>query len=185
MTTLLLHHPSSLDHIVSRNHPESPDRIRAIKQALAADEFNALVREKAPEATIDQLRLCHPQTHIDRVSASVEVSKPEQSVHLDPDTAVSPGSWAAALHSAGAVCRAVDAVLGGEVDNAFCATRPPGHHAEPDKAMGFCLFSNVAIAARHAQVRRGVERVAVIDFDVHHGNGTQACFETDASLFYA
>lgn len=182
MTTLLYSHPACFDHEMGRHHPERPARLKAILDALEDDEFAGLERREAPRATRDQLARVHPRGYIDRVLASV----PAQGlVQLDADTALSPGSGEAALRAAGAVCAAVDAVAAGEASNAFCAVRPPGHHAEPGHAMGFCLFNNVAVAAEQARAVHGLKRVAVVDFDVHHGNGTQAMFEADADLFYA
>jgi acetoin utilization deacetylase AcuC-like enzyme len=181
MTTLLLTHPAGLEHDTSQGHPERADRLRAIERALAQPEFDALVREQAPRAAEADLELVHPSAYVEAVRASVPL---DGYSFLDPDTIVSPGSFEAALRAAGAGIRAVDAVMAGEAANAFCAVRPPGHHAEPDRAMGFCLFSNAAIAAMHARQAHGAARVAVADFDVHHGNGTQAAFWSDAEAFY-
>lgn len=181
MTTLLLTHPACLDHDTGYGHPERADRLRAISDALDAPAFKSLKREEAPRAALADLERLHPRTYVEMVRASI----PERGHRsLDPDTIVSPGSWEAALRAAGASIYAVDQVMAGNVDNAFCATRPPGHHAEPSRAMGFCLFSNVAIAALHARAKHGASRVAVVDFDVHHGNGTQAAFWSDKDLFY-
>ncbi|MGH7100589.1 MAG: histone deacetylase family protein [Stellaceae bacterium] len=182
MTTLLLTHPACLEHDPGRHHPESPQRLRAVLAALDGPDFAGLERREAPEAALADLLRVHPRSHIDRVLSAVP-----QSGHaaLDADTILSPGSASAALHAAGAVAAAVDAVVEGAADNAFCAVRPPGHHAEPRRAMGFCLFNNIAIGAMRARQGHGLARVAVVDFDVHHGNGTQAAFWDDASLFYA
>jgi acetoin utilization deacetylase AcuC-like enzyme len=182
MTTLLYTHPACLDHDPGRYHPESPARLRAVLEALDAPEFARLERSEAPEAALDDIARVHPRRFIERLLAAVP-----QAGHLgiDADTVLSPSSGRAALRAAGAVAAAVDAVVAGEADNAFCAVRPPGHHAEPGRAMGFCLFNNVAIGALRARAVHGLARVAVIDFDVHHGNGTQARFAEDASLFYA
>src|SRR6266404_9690131 len=163
MTTLLYSHPACLEHDPGSHHPESPERLRAVLAALSAAEFAGLDRREAPRAAIPS----------------------SGHAGLDADTIVSPGSGEAALRAAGAVCAAVDAVMAGEADNAFCAVRPPGHHAEPYRPMGFCLFNSIAIAALRARDFHDCARVAVIDFDVHHGNGTQAMFESDATLFYA
>ncbi len=182
MTTLLVTHPACIDHDPGQFHPERPDRLRAVLAALSADEFKGLERASAPIATDAQLALCHPQSQIEAVMGTIP---PQGRQHLDGDTAVSPGSGEAALRAAGAVVAAVDAVCTGKVKNAFCAVRPPGHHAEADQAMGFCLFNNVAVGAVHARKMHGLSRVAVIDFDVHHGNGTQHLFERDPHLFYA
>ena len=182
MTTLLFTHPACLDHDPGPQHPERPARLAAILDALNGPEFAALDRREAPRADDAQLTLVHPVLHVQRVLGAVP---PQGRAHIDGDTALSPGSGEAALRAAGAVCAAVDAVVAGEGKNAFCAVRPPGHHAEPDRAMGFCLFNNVAVGALHARKKHGLRRVAVIDFDVHHGNGTQAAFERDADLFYS
>jgi acetoin utilization deacetylase AcuC-like enzyme len=182
MTTLLATHPACFGHDTSPGHPESPARLRAVLKALEAPEFAALARIEAPRATRDQLLLVHPKAYVDKVLAAI----PDEGYgRLDADTIVSPGSHEAALRAAGALVAAVDAVLTGAAGNAFCAVRPPGHHAEPMRAMGFCLFNNVAIGALHAMRAHGLDRVAVMDFDVHHGNGTQALFEHEAELFYA
>jgi acetoin utilization deacetylase AcuC-like enzyme len=182
MTTLLYTHPDCLAHDPGEHHPESPDRLRAVLAALAAEEFAGLERREAPRAALDAVALVHDRGYVDALLDAVPASG---HAALDPDTVLSPRSVEAALPAPGAVCAAVDAVIAGEARNAFCAVRPPGHHAEPDHAMGFCLFNSVAIGARHALGHSGIERVAVIDFDVHHGNGTQAMFESDADLFYA
>jgi acetoin utilization deacetylase AcuC-like enzyme len=182
MTTLLYTHPACLDHDPGRHHPESPARLRAVLEALAAPEFVGLDRREAPEASLDDIARVHPRGFIERLLAAVPAAG---HVGIDADTVLSPQSGRAALRAAGAVVAAVDAVVAGEADNAFCAVRPPGHHAEPLRAMGFCLFNNVAIGALRAREAHGLARVAVIDFDVHHGNGTQARFAEDASLFYA
>jgi acetoin utilization deacetylase AcuC-like enzyme len=182
MTTLLYTHPACLDHDPGRYHPESPDRLRAVLEALDAPEFARLDRREAPEAALDDIARVHPRGFVEQMLAAVPASG---HVGIDADTVLSPESGRAALRAAGAVVAAVDAVVAGEADNAFCAVRPPGHHAEPLRAMGFCLFNNVAIGALRAREAHGLARVAVIDFDVHHGNGTQACFYEDASLFYA
>lgn len=181
MTTRLYSHTACLEHDTGPGHPERSDRLRAVMSALEAEQFQDLIRLDAPHATHEQLLRVHPATHVDRVMATVPA---EGWARVDPDTVMSAGSGEAALRAAGAVCAAVDAVMSGESRNAFCAIRPPGHHAEPDRAMGFCLFNNVAVGALHARAAHGIERIAVIDFDVHHGNGTQAAFETDADLVY-
>jgi len=183
MSVLLLSHRACLGHEPGEFHPECPDRLRAVMQALDQEEFSALIRDQAPEATVEQLCRVHPRNYVEAILAI----RPGigDSVPLDGDTIMSHGSAEAALRAAGAVVAAVDAVCKGEMRRAFCAIRPPGHHAEPARPMGFCLFSNAVIAARHAQAAHGVERVAIADFDVHHGNGTQACVEADASILYA
>jgi acetoin utilization deacetylase AcuC-like enzyme len=182
MTTFLYTHPACLEHDPGRHHPESPARLRAVLAALDDPEFARLERREAPEASLDDLLRVHPHRHVERILGAVPKSG---HVGIDADTILSPASGAAALRAAGAVVAAVDAVVSKEADNAFCAVRPPGHHAEPQKAMGFCLFNNAAIGALRAREVHGLARVAVVDFDVHHGNGTQAAFETDGSLFYA
>ncbi len=181
MPTALFTHASGFEHDTGEGHPERIDRLRAVTQAMEVEEFQLLDRRDAPEADRTQLIRVHDAAYVDDVFASIPDSGHR---HLDADTVVSPGSGRAALHAAGAVCAAVDAVMAGEVRNAFCAVRPPGHHAEADRAMGFCLFNNIAVGAAQAQAVHGIDRVAVIDFDVHHGNGTQAMFERDASRFY-
>lgn len=182
MATLLFTHPSCIAHDPAPGHPERPDRLRAVLKALEAPRFDGLVRREAPRAMINQITRVHRPDHVDHILASV----PEQGYYnLDADTAMSSESGEAALRAAGAVCGAVDAVMAGEAENAFCAVRPPGHHAEPARAMGFCLFNNIAVGAAHARAEHGLERVAVLDFDVHHGNGTQAIFQGDARVFFA
>ena len=182
MTTLLYTHEACLEHDPGSYHPESPARLKAVLEALAAPEFAGLKRREAPQADLADIARVHPRQYIEHVLAAVPKSG---HAGLDPDTVLSPRSGEAALRAAGAACAAVDAVVEGEAETAFCATRPPGHHAEPSRSMGFCLFNNVAIAAERAREVHGLERVAVIDFDVHHGNGTQAMFEDEANLFYA
>lgn len=182
MTVALFSHPACLEHDTGPGHPERPDRIRAVLSALEAEEFAFLAREEAPEASLSQLARVHPQRYIEGI---LSIAPPiGESVMLDGDTVMSAGSRAAALRSAGAAVAAVDAVMQGWARSAFCATRPPGHHAEAMRPMGFCLFANAAIAAHHARAEWGVERVAVLDFDVHHGNGTQAILQDDSNFFY-
>ena len=181
MTTALITHPACLGHEPPPGHPERPARLQSILGALEADEFRPLLRREAPEASLDALARVHDRDYAEEVLAAI----PSRGiVHFDADTAVSPGSRDAILRAAGAVVEAVDMVMKGEAQNAFCAVRPPGHHALPDRAMGFCLFNNVAVGAAHARAVHGLARVAVIDFDVHHGNGTEAMFFSDPSLFY-
>lgn len=183
MSVLLLTHPSGLAHETGPGHPERIARLRAVEGALAGPDFAALIRQQAPAASEAQLRLAHPQSHVDRILGTLP--RPGEIVHLDPDTVMSAGSAEAALHAAGGAIAAVDAVESGQVTRAFVATRPPGHHAEPARPMGFCLFSNAAIAALHARAAWDRQRVAVVDFDVHHGNGTQAIAWDDADFFFA
>jgi acetoin utilization deacetylase AcuC-like enzyme len=181
MTTLLYTHPSCLEHDPGRYHPETPERLKAVLAALSAPEFAALGRREAPQAALDDLTRVHPRVFVERLLAAVPQAG---HVGIDADTVMSSASGEAALRAAGAVAAAVDAIVAGDAVNAFCAVRPPGHHAEPARAMGFCLFNNVAVGALRARQVHGLARVAVVDFDVHHGNGTQACFWDDGSLFY-
>ena len=182
MTTLLYTHRACFDHDPGPGHPESPARIEAVWAALEAPRFAGLIRREAPRADFAMLGRVHPRDHIERTLAAM----PERGYKaLDGDTVVSPGSAEAALRAAGAVAAAVDAVVAGEAKNAFCAVRPPGHHAEPSTAMGFCLFNNAVVGALHARAVHGLRRVAIVDFDVHHGNGTQDIFWSDASVLYA
>ena len=182
MATLLFTHADCLDHDPGAHHPESPARLQAVLAALSAPQFAALDRREAPEAVVEDLLRVHPRHHVERILNAVPRAG---HVAIDADTVLSAASGRAALRAAGAVSAAVDAVIRREADNAFCAVRPPGHHAEPRRSMGFCLFNNAAIGALRARAVHGLERVAVVDFDVHHGNGTQAAFAADESLFYA
>ena len=181
MATLLYSDPACREHRPGRQHPERPERLDAVLERLATPGYATLLRRRPPPADVETLSRVHRAGYVD---ATLEAVPAEGRAFLDPDTVVSPGSRAAALLAAGACVAAVDAVLAGEADNAFCAVRPPGHHAEADRAMGFCLFNNVAVAALHARAAHGLRRVAVVDFDVHHGNGTQAVFYADPDLFY-
>jgi acetoin utilization deacetylase AcuC-like enzyme len=181
MPTLFITHPACLEHAVPLGHPERPDRLRAIERAFEAEKFQALIRVEAPRAELETIALCHPY---DYVVAIREATPKEGLVHLDADTSMSPGTFEAALRAAGGAVHAVDEVIAKRAANAFVATRPPGHHAETARPMGFCLFDNAAIAARHAQKRHGVTRVAVVDFDVHHGNGSQEIFWSDKTVMY-
>lgn len=171
MTTVLITHPDGLGHVTPPGHPEQVARLERLMATLDAQEFGPLVRAQAPMAETSDLLRCHPQAYLDRIRAAIPESG---TVALDADTHVSPGSLPAAMRAAGGACLAVDMVLAGQAHNAFVAMRPPGHHAETETPMGFCLFGNVAIAARRALDHHGLKRVAVVDFDVHHGNGTQA-----------
>jgi acetoin utilization deacetylase AcuC-like enzyme len=181
MSTLYIAHPASLDHQTPIGHPERPDRIRAIERALEKERFTSLICEQAPMAEMESLALAHPEDYIVRLR---DISPREGLVRIDEDTVMSPGTYEAALRGAGGAVLAVDEVMSGRVTNAFVAMRPPGHHAERIRAMGFCFFNNAAIAARHAQKRHGAERVAIFDWDVHHGNGTQDIFWSDQSVLY-
>ena len=183
LTVALITHPACLEHDTGPWHPECADRLRAVLRVLEGEEFLPLMREEAPLATVEQLCRVHPAEY---VQAILDIAPaPGDSVAIDADTLMSHGSREAALRAAGGAAHAVDAVMEGWARRAFAAVRPPGHHAERNRAMGFCLFSNAAIAARHAQARWGLTRVAVVDFDVHHGNGTQDVFHDDPTLFYA
>jgi|SRR5579862_108039 len=181
MSTLLISHPACLEHLTPLGHPERPDRLRAVEQALEAEKFQSLAREQAPMASLENIALCHPMDYIVEIR---DATPAEGIAHLDADTSMSPGSFEAALRAAGGAIFAVDEVLAKKAKNAFVATRPPGHHAETARPMGFCFFDNVAIAARHAQQRHGIARAAVVDFDVHHGNGSQEIFWSDKSVMY-
>jgi len=183
VTVALITHPACLEHDMGPYHPECPDRLRRVLAALEAEEFHPLLREAAPQATVEQLTRVHPIAHVEAI-LSIRPG-PDEIFPLDGDTSMSAGSAEAALRAAGGAVMGVDAVMGGWARAAFVAIRPPGHHAERATPMGFCLFANAAVAARHAQARWGVERVAVVDFDVHHGNGTQDIFASDPTLFYA
>ena len=178
MTTALITHAECLNHVTPPGHPEQVARLQAVLAALADID---LLRVKAPLAAEADILRVHPQAHIDDLRRAA----PETGwVALDADTHLSPGSLAAAYRAAGAVVRGVDMVLGGQAHNAFAAIRPPGHHAEQTLPMGFCLFGNVAIGAKHALDHHGLTRVAIVDFDVHHGNGTQALVEDDARILF-
>ena len=182
MTTLLITHPASLRHQTPPGHPERPDRLRAVEAALEDERFASLIREDAMLATLEQVALCHRRDFAEAILAA----SPESGlVQIDADTLMSAGTVDAVLYGVGGAIQAVDEVMTGQVSNAFSALRPPGHHAETARAMGFCFFNSAAIAARHAQRRHGAGRVAVIDWDVHHGNGTQEIFWDDSSVLYA
>ncbi|MEI8393852.1 MAG: histone deacetylase family protein [Rhodospirillaceae bacterium] len=182
MNTVLFTHPACIEHDTGLGHPECSDRLKVILAALETETFHFLDRREAPRATLDDLARVHDRAYIDQVFATV----PEQGhAGLDDDTVVSPGSGEAALRAAGALIAAVDAVMSGDARNAFCAVRPPGHHAESSEAMGFCLFNNVAVGAAHARAAHGLQRIAILDFDVHHGNGTQQFCEKYPGYFYA
>ena len=174
-------HPACLQHNPGPEHAERPARLHAVLQALDHDRYATLDRIEAPLATREQLLRAHSVTHVEHILASAPLDGTHR---LDEDTLMSPGSVEAALRAAGAVVAAVDAVLTGATQRAFCAVRPPGHHATRDQAMGFCLFNNIAVAAAHALMAHGLKRVAIADFDVHHGNGTQAIFEREPRVLF-
>ncbi len=181
MTTQLYTHPIFQQHLTAPGHPERPERLVALEKALSAPEFDALIRLEAPRGSEESIMLAHPESHMAMVAASI----PEEGLNrLDPDTVASPQTFEAVMHAIGAANAAVDAVFAGKTDNAFVASRPPGHHAESETAMGFCFFNHIAIAARYAQQKHGVDRVVIVDWDVHHGNGTQDIFWTDKSVLY-
>jgi acetoin utilization deacetylase AcuC-like enzyme len=182
MTTLLYEHSAFGAHETPAGHPERAGRYGAVAQALAGDRFDALLRRAAPRAERAAIERVHDGAYI----AAIEQAAPQAGlVRLDPDTTMGPSSLDAALRAAGAGAAAVDAIYAGEAANAFVAARPPGHHAPPDRAMGFCIFNSAAITALHARAAHGARRVAVVDFDVHHGNGTEAAFWDDEQAFYA
>jgi acetoin utilization deacetylase AcuC-like enzyme len=180
----LFTHPACFGHRTPPGHPESVDRLRAVLAGLEGEAFAGLDRRSAPLAERADLERVHRRGYIDLIAAS-EPGDPEDWIALDPDTAMSTGSHEAALRAAGAVCAAVDGAVAGEFTRAFCAVRPPGHHAERERAMGFCLFNSIAVAAARARDVHGLARVAVVDFDVHHGNGTQALAYERSELFFA
>jgi len=181
MPTLYITHPACLDHITPLGHPERADRLKAVDRALEDEKFQLLAREQAPAAGLDTIALAHPLDYVEQIrDATPSVGM----VRIDADTSMSPGSFAAATRAVGAATLAVDEVVAKRATNAFCAVRPPGHHAETERPMGFCLFNSVAVAARHAQKRHGLERVAIVDFDVHHGNGSQDIFWRDPTVMY-
>jgi len=181
MTTLLLSHPACLDHVTPPGHPERSDRLRAISQVLGEERFNPLVRVEAPEGNLDDVMLCHREHYVTELR---HVAPKSGMVYIYGDTSMSPGTWEAVMRGVGGAVAATDAVMTGAHNNAFVAVRPPGHHAEKATPMGFCFFDNAAIAARHAQRKFGIARAAVVDFDVHHGNGTQDIFWADKSVMY-
>ncbi|MGI9450791.1 MAG: histone deacetylase family protein [Geminicoccaceae bacterium] len=185
MTTLLYTHPSSLEHDTGPGHPEQQARAKTLYEAFSREEqqgaFGAIERRETPKANRAQLELVHDSQFVEAILNAVPS---DGYVRIDADTVMSPASGEAALCQAGAVCAAVDAIVGSEADHAFCALRPPGHHAEPDRAMGFCLFNGIAIGAMQALTEHGLAKVSIFDFDVHHGNGTQAAFEREPRVQY-
>ena len=182
MATLLIEDPIFRQHRVPPGHPERPERLSAVGAALAEPAFAGLIRREAPRADLDRILLAHAPSYVDELRASAPT---EGVAQIEADSYLCPESFSVALHAAGAACFAVDTVMSGAAANAFVALRPPGHHAEVDRPMGFCLFNNAAIAARHAQQKHGASRIAIVDWDVHHGNGTQAIFWSDPSVLYA
>lgn len=181
MSTLLLTHPSGLGHLTPPGHPERVDRLKALDRIFEQEKFATLLREQAPRGLREDVIRVHPADFVD---AMAEASPAEGLVRIDSDTVLSPGSWEAVMHAVGGACYAVDEVVTRKVNNAFVAMRPPGHHCETRRPMGFCLLNQAAIAARHAQSVHGLDRVAIVDFDVHHGNGTQEIFWADDSVMY-
>ena len=182
MATRLYTHELSVEHITPPGHPERPDRIRALDEVFADPKFDVLERIEAPEGDPAWFEVAHPKTHLKTVKDNI----PETGLAIvDADTSASPRSWEVVLHVCGAAMDAVDSVFEKTCDNAFVSMRPPGHHAEKTTAMGFCLVNNIAIAARYAQQKHGAERIAIVDFDVHHGNGTQDIFYDDPSVLFA
>ena len=182
MSTLLLSHPACLNHLTPPGHPERPDRLRAVAEVLGEERFNPLVRAEAPEGSLDSVALCHGEHYITELR---HVAPTSGLVFIDGDTSMSPGTWEAVMRGVGGAVAATDAIMTGQYDNAFVAVRPPGHHAEKNTPMGFCFFDNAAIAARHAQRKYGIKRAAVIDFDVHHGNGTEDILSGDNRVLMA
>ena len=182
MSTQFFYHRDCLDHYPGLSHPESPQRLISITKTLSHTNFDMLSRVQSPKAEFDTITLMHDPYYVESIFNSLPISDSKQ---LDPDTILSPGSGDALLRGVGGICSAVDNVLSGVSNNAFCCMRPPGHHAEYGEAMGFCIFNNIAVAAKYAQKKYGIDKVAVVDFDVHHGNGTQHLFENDPNLFYA
>jgi acetoin utilization deacetylase AcuC-like enzyme len=180
--TILMTHPDCVLHNPGPGHPERPERLKAVLAALDHPDFAGLDRREAPLATLAQIARVHGAAFVETLLESVPQTG---MVRVDADTVMSPGSGNAALRAAGAAVAAVDAVLQGEAANVFCAVRPPGHHAEPDQAMGFCLFNSIAVGAAHAQAVHGVGRIAIVDFDVHHGNGTQTMTASRPDWLYA
>jgi acetoin utilization deacetylase AcuC-like enzyme len=182
MRTRVYHHPVFAEHLTGPGHAERPERMEAVARALAGPALAGLERAEAPEGSVEAIYRCHSEQHVRRIAKSIPDSG---TLRIEADTVVSPKSFEAALRAVGAACAAVDDVVSGAADTAFVASRPPGHHATPEEAMGFCLFNAAAVAARHAQSAHGLERVAIVDWDVHHGNGTQDIFWADPTVLFA
>ena len=182
MTTLLISHPACLAHDMGEGHPERPERLRAVERVLESENFQMLARDAAPRAEISSIARVHPLEYIEALRAATPT---QGHTVIDQDTSMSPGTFEAALRSAGGAVFAVDEVMTRKVRNAFVATRPPGHHAERATPMGFCFFNNAAVAARQGQAVYGAAHIAIVDFDVHHGNGTQHIFWADPNVMYA
>lgn len=182
MTTLYFTHDAFLEHDTGPGHPERADRLRAVAKVMEHEAFDALDRREANEAPLEPIARAHPQAFVDAI---LKIAPSDQSIRIDGDTVMSPGSLEAVRRAVGAGLQSVDAVMTQDKTNSFCAVRPPGHHAEATVAMGFCIFNSVAVAAHYARDKYDAERIAVVDFDVHHGNGTQDIFKDDPDLFYA
>jgi acetoin utilization deacetylase AcuC-like enzyme len=183
VSTLFVSQPLGLDHDTGPSHPERPDRLRAIHKVMADTRFDALARDESPWGEAKVITRVHPASYFNAIE---QAAPKDGSVALDHgDTVMSPGTWATLMHAVGGTTHAVDCVMNGSHSNAFVAMRPPGHHAELSTPMGFCFFNTAAIAARHAQMMHGAKRVAIVDFDVHHGNGTQAIFWSDPTVLYS
>jgi acetoin utilization deacetylase AcuC-like enzyme len=182
VSTAYISHNACLDHDTGAGHPENERRLSAINdRMIASGLFDVIRHYDAPEATAPQLLRVHTQNHLDQLRALVPA---HGYTHIDPDTVISPDSLQAALHAAGAAVLAVDLIIKGEIETAFCCVRPPGHHAERERAMGFCLFNNIAVGAAHALEEHGLQKVAIVDFDVHHGNGTEDIFKNDERVLF-
>ncbi|MGU3494482.1 histone deacetylase family protein [Xanthobacteraceae bacterium A53D] len=182
MSTLLITHNAGLAHATPTGHPERADRLRALDRIFEQERFSTLLRDQAPMGEREDVIRVHPGDFVDAMAEAIPA---EGIVRIDSDTILSPGSWEAVMRAVGGACFAVDEVMEKRVSNAFVAMRPPGHHCETRKPMGFCLLNQAAIAARHAQAKYGISRVTIVDFDVHHGNGTQEIFWADDSVLYA
>src|SRR6202521_952153 len=181
MTTLVLTHPACLDHLTPPGHPERPDRLRAVNQVLAEDRFDRLVRGEAPEGSLDSVTLCHNEHYVGELR---HIAPTSGLIYIDGDTSMSPGTWEAVIRGVRRALAPAAAEMSAPHQKEFVTVRPRGHHAEIAKPMGFCFFDNAAIAARHAQRKYGIGRAAVVDFDVHHGNGTQDIFWADKTVMY-